>query len=428
MAKKGWQVARIRDEEDYKTGGNSDFLSLDEGENFKGYFLGEADEKIDDPAFFPYKVHWINKGSVPCAGEECPYCEDGDRPRAKALTLWLVTRNPKGDKNDEGELMIWDMPVTVIRQLRELRGEDEQVKGREFRASRPEEKQYVLMPTTKTITKTQIKAALKDGPDFEEMLTNKLRKALEGVALAKVMDDDDDEPKSKKKSSPAKASKNGKARDDDDDDDEPTTAEWPDDGLDEVTVTVAKVDKDGNWIEVESDEYEGKIKVWTTDSIDFDLSDLSKGDEVVVTTGEKDDDDEYVLTDDPVVEEPNDDDNDGSDGGENNLPESIEDVEFEITEIDTDNQTIEVKSDEYEFTLFFLDKGPASKVDFDDYEVGNKVTFSAEKDSVGDMVATSIPEIVEEKKSKAAKSSKSKGGKSKSPSKGGKSKGGKGKK
>jgi len=411
MAKKTWQVARIRDEEDYKTGGNSDFLSLDEGENFLGYFLGEADEKIEDPAFFPYKVHWINKGSVPCAGEDCPYCQDGDRPRAKALTLWLVTRNPRGDKTEDGELMIWDMPVTVIRQLREFRAEDEQVKGRMFRVGRPEEKQYALMPKTDVLKAKQIKEALKEAPDFEQMLTNKLRKALEGVALSRVLeddvledDDDDDEPKGKSKSSSAKSSKKGKTKDDDD---EATTDEWPDDGLDGETVTVVKVEKEGQWVEVEADDYDGKIKVWTTDDIEFDLTDLSKGDKVTVTTGEKDDDGEYVLTEEPeTAGESSDGDDDET--GDNNLPESIEDAEFEITEIDTANQTIEVKNDEYEFTLFFLDKGPASKVDFDDYEAGNKVTFSAEKDSVGDMVATSIPEVVKEK---AAKGGKKGGGK-----------------
>jgi len=195
--------------------------------------------------------------------------------------------------------------------------------------------------------------------------------------------------------------------------------------LDEEEVTVAKVDKEGNWIEATSDEYDGKVKVWTTDSIEFDLTDLSKGDTVTVSADGPDDDGEYILNAEPETEgaEPDDDDDDAAkDDGEaegGDLPDAIEDEEFTVTAIDTSESTIDVENDELEleFTLYFLDKGPASKVDFDDYEEGAKIKVSAEKDSQGDMVATEIPEVVTEKKSK----------KSGAKTSGGKKKGGKGK-
>jgi len=392
---KQYSVKRIRDEKDYKTGGNSDFISLDEGEKFLGYFLGEADETIDDPAFFPYQVHWINGGSVPCAGDDCPFCEDGDRPRAKAMTLWLITEDEKGTEFEDGKLMIWDMPVSAIKQFRELRAEGDEIKGRLFRVKRSDEKTYVVMPKVETITKTATKAALKDAPDLEAMLTAKLRKALEGVAVARAMnddDDDDDDTPARGKSSGAKVSSSkgkGKAAepDDDDDDDAPEPDEEMPEEASSLEVVVTKV-SDENWIMVKYGDNDAE-KVWGTP--DVDVTELVKG-QVIAISYVTDEDDDKVLTEDPE-EAPESEENNGAD-----LPDSLEEVEFEITKIDEDDQTFDVENDELSFTLYFLDKGPASKIDFDDYSVGDKIIVTAEKDATDDMVATQIPEKVEAKK------------------------------
>lgn len=428
--KQKWTPRRVRSEEE-RGAGSSDFITLSEGEKFLGYALFDADPAKDDPGYYEYLNHWVQgmKGgrSVPCAGEDCPICEDGEKPRDVALTLWLVTKDENGNLLDPPELRIFRANSIVIKQLTEKRSEDEPIKGVLMRVSRLDDRgNYVLESKTKKLGKGEVKEALKDdkAPDFDQMVTSQLRKAMEAIGVASAMDDDDDddEPAKSKKSS----GKKSKAKKE-----EPDTNEWPDDGLDEETVTVAKVEKKGQWIEVESDDYEGTMKVWTTDDIDFDLTDLSKGDEVTVSATGPDDDGDYILSAEPETangDEPEDEDEDAKPDEDDELPDAIEDVEFEVVSIDTAESTMEVKNEEYEFTLYFLDKGPASKVDFDDYEEGAKITVSAEKDSVGDMVATVVPEVVEEEKPKKSGSKGGKGAKSSGKGgKGAKTKGGKGK-
>lgn len=392
MAKKQWEVARVRDEAERKSG-SSDFISLDEGEKFLGYFLGEGDPKIDDPAYFEYKTHWTGKTSVPCAGENCPLCEEGDRPRTKAMTLWLVLIDPAGSKlgpDGEGELRIWDMSISVIKQLTELRGEDEKLKGRLFRASRPDEKTYMLLPKTESLTATQVKALLKsdNAPDFEQLLTTKLRKAMEGVAVARALeDDDDDAPNPGGKKAPAKAAGKGKAAAAEEPDDD--TPDAPEDMPEEAAgleVTVNSVD-DENFIWVELGDND-PVQVWGT--ADVDVTDLEAG-QVIAITYVTDDDDDFVLTDDPEISdtEPE------AESDTGDLPDEIDNIEFAVVTVNEQEQTIDVEGEDLSFTLYFLDKGPASKVDFEDYSEGDKILVTAEKDSMGDMVATVVPEKAE---------------------------------
>lgn len=430
-----WTPKRVRNEEDRKSG-SSEFITLDEGEKFLGYALFAGDPAKDETGYYEFLQHWVGGSksgrSIPCAGDDCPFCEDGDKPRDVAFTLWNVTKDANGNelgKDGEGELRIFRANSLVIKQLTEMRSEDDPIMGIQFRVSRVDDRgNYMLQPKTKKLSKTEVKELLKsdDAPDFDQMVTSMLRRGMEGVSTSRAMDDDDDDEDDK----PAKSKKKkAKAKD---------TEEWPD-ALDGETVTVVKIEKKGNWIEVSHDDYEGTKKVWTTQEIEFDLSDLVKDDEVKVTTGDQDGDGDFILSEEPETdendseeeeeEEENDDDaKEPNDDPDDELPDGIEDETFTVVSVDTKNQTMDVHCDdpELDFTLYFLDKGPASKVDFDDYEKGTVITLSAEKDSVGDMVATAVPEIVEEEK-KAKK--KSGGGKKKETAKkgGGKSKGGKGK-
>lgn len=394
------KVKRIRDESEYKTGGSSDFIGLDEGEKFTGYFLGEADPKVDDPAFFPYKMHWNGKTSVPCADDECVYCEDGDRPRSKAYTLWLVTIDEAGTKlgkKGEGELRIFDMPVTVIKQFNEYRSEGEKVKGHLYRVSRTDEKTYVVVPKTQPPLKAaDIKALIKsdDAPDFEAMLTNKLKKAMEGVAVARALEDDDDDKPKK-----SKAKSKGKEKDEEPEDND-DAGEWPDE-LDEEEVTVRSVGDDGAHFVAVSSSYDEEVNIYTRQDLEFDPETLSKGD-VVTVTAEKDDEGDYILSAEPDVAEG--DGNDDDNG--NDLPDSLEDVEFEVVSTNQSEGTIDVKNDEMEFSLYLLD---TVKWDEDDYPEGAKITVSAEKDRAGDMVTTDAPEVVKAKKSGGKKAAGKKG-------------------
>jgi hypothetical protein len=419
MAKaKEWKPRRVRSE-DERGSGSSQYITLDEGQKFLGYALFEGDPAEDEPGYYEYLEHWDTgaRRSIPCAGDDCPFCEDGDKPKDRAKTLWLVTKNEKGDVLDPPELRIFNFNSILIKQITEMRGEGDKIFGRLFRVTRTDDRgNYVLMP------KDDMKS--KDAPDFDAMVTSQLRKAMEGIAVARAMDDDDDDddedekPKGKSKKTADKSKPKAKKAE--------ASDEWPDDGLDEVTVTVAKVEKAGQWIEVASDDYDGKVKVWTTDDIEFDLTDLSKDDEVTVSAEGPDDDGDYILNTEPeVVEsaEPEDEDEDetAKDEDDAELPDGIEDEQFEVVSVDADESTIELTNDEFSFTLYFLD---TMEVDFDDYETGTKVKVSAEKDSQGDLVATEVPDIVKDKKKSAGKSGakKGSGGKSKSKAKGGKGK------
>src|ERR1051326_4751443 len=122
MAKtKEWKPRRVRSEDD--RGGSSDFLSLDEGQKFLGFALFDADPAKDEKGYYEYMNHWIggskNGTAVPCAGDDCPYCEDGEKPRDVALTLWLVVKDENGSTPDPPELRIFRANSLVIKQFTE---------------------------------------------------------------------------------------------------------------------------------------------------------------------------------------------------------------------------------------------------------------------------------------------------------------------
>jgi hypothetical protein len=397
-----WKPKRIRSE-DERRGGGSQFINVDEGENFIGYALFEADPSKDDPGYYEFAQHWVGGfgakgGSVPCADENCPLCEDGDRPKTRAYSLWLVTQDGDKSKIDPPQLRIFEMNYNVIKIFTEYRAEDEKIKGRLFRVGKLDDRgNWNVTPKTDTMTATNVKASLKDpnAPDFEAMITSKLRKAMEGLAVARAVEDDEDEeptPKARKAAGkPAAEKPAAKTR----------AKAWPDE-LDEEDVTVSEVDDDANYFVAAANGFKGTKQVFTTDEIEFDLSDLSE-DDVVTITAALDDDGDYILSAEPVVgeaepdedeEEPEDEEPDeDEDEEESDLPESIEDVEFIVKKVNAGESTLDVENDDLAFELFFLDQGPASEVDFDDYEEGVTIIVSAEKDSQGDMVATEVPKV-----------------------------------
>lgn len=397
-----WKPKRIRSEEDRRSG-SSQFLSIDEGENFVGYALFEADPSVDDPAYYEFAMHWIGSpgqkgsGSVPCADDNCPLCEDGDRPKTRAYSLWLVTQDANKNKLDPPQLGIWEMNYNVIKMFTEWRAEGDKIKGRLFRVGKLDDRgNYNITPKTETMSATAIKTALKDpnAPDFDGMITSKLRKAMEGMAVARAVEDDDEDEtptKGRKTAGKPAAAKEKPAT-------KTRAKAWPDE-LDEEDVTVSEVDDDGNYFVATADGFKGTKQVFTTDDIDFDFSDLSE-DDVVTITAALDDDGDYILSGEPVLaeaepveeeeEEPEDEDEDEK---ESDLPESIEDVAFVVKKVNAGESTLDVENDDLAFELFFLDQGPASEVDFDDYEEGVTIIVSAEKDSQGDMVATEVPKV-----------------------------------
>lgn len=406
MAKtKQWKPKRVRSEEE-RGGGNSDYLRLDEGQRFTGYALFDGDPAADEPGWYEYLEHFdVNaRRSIPCAGDDCPLCEDGDKPKTRAKTLWLVTKDEKGNDLGEGELKIFQANWNVIKIFTDMRSEGDKIKGVLFRVSRIDDRgNYTLMPKSDSLKATQVKEALKskDVPDFDAMVTATLNRAMEGYSVRKALDDDDDEEEPKPSKNKAKAKK-GKS--------EPEAgAEWPEEGEDE-TVTVSEID--GNTVTVTSDEYEGEAVIWGTDEID--LSEVDEG-AVIIVSWETDDVGDKVATEFEAQDaEPEADEDEEAE--ENDLPDAIEGEEFEVVgEVDEDNGSIPVKSDELEleFDLYVIE---GVDVDWEDYSVGTKIIVNAEKDVQGDMSTDEAPALVK-KKSATKKSGSSSKAKSKSKTK-----------
>ena len=390
-----WTPKRVRDEEDRRSGATG-FIDLTEGENFLGYALFDGDPAKDEQGYYEYLQHWMQTGksgtSVPCAGDDCPLCEDGDKPRDVAYTAWLVLKDEKGtDLNGgEGEVRSFRANSLVIKQITEMRAEDESPMGVQFRVSRLDDRGNYLLAAKqkKPMTKTAVKEVLKGSSiDYDQMVTARLNKAMEGLAVARAvnaMDDDEDGATPAK----GKASTNSKKQ----------TAQdaWPTEA-DDLDVVVDEADTDGNFVMVTHDDYDGPAKVWTTADIDFALEDLEEGQALTISY-ESDPDDDFILNAEPTIEEEPEDEEAGAAAAADELPDELEDAEFDVVSIDKTSSTMEVKSDELDlaFTLYFLDRGPASKVDFDDYEEGSTIILSAEKDTVGDMVATKVPPLKED--------------------------------
>lgn len=402
MAK--YKPRRVTSEDERFSGGGQYMTLASEGEKFLGYALFEANPAVDEPGYYEYMEHWVQNGakgsSVPCAGEDCPLCEEGERPRNRAKTLWLVLEDQKGSKLDPPELRIFNLNGKLIKQFTDFRSEDEKIKGRKFRVTRSDDSgNYTLMPKTDFLKIAQVKEHLKgkDAPDIESMVTSQLNKAMEGLATARAMADDDvdetPEPQKGKGKSSAKGKAEPKKKDKED---------WPEEA-DEITVTVVSTDDDDNTMVVTSEEYEDEATVWGTP--DIDLTELEEDAEITISYVTDKDDDKVITS----LEEAEGEGGTVDDEEEDELPDKIEGEEFTVLAVDGNEYTIDVENDEMKFQLYIID---SMKIDFDDYEPGTKIIVNAEKDTSNDLVATEIPEIV--KKSGAKKT----GGRKKSSGKG----------
>jgi hypothetical protein len=401
---------RVKDEEE-RGQYSSEYIQLDKGEKFIGYALFQGDPKETEDGYYEYWEHYDpglgKRGqSVPCAGDVCPYCEDGDKPRNRAKSAWSVTQI--GDKKLKApEFRTFTMGPQLIRQMSELRQEGDKIKGRLFRVSRPEEKEYVLAPKTETLKVAEVKEALKACPDFLKGVTNTLKRAMERTLMARALSDDEPDAGASARRDNGDGEEPAKGKDKGKDKEEPTqeAVEWPD-SLEDEEVVVTEVESNGNYFEATSMSYEGTKNVYTTKGIEFDLSDLAEG-QIVTVSATLDGDGDYILDAEPSAEAPAVKE-EGEEGS--TLPDKIEDEVFAVTEINGEQQTMDVENDELglAFTLYFLDKGPGSDTDLDEYSEGDKIKVTAEKDTEGDMVATVVPEKVTGKKKGAAPAKKGK--------------------
>ena len=496
MAPTTWEPRRVTSDED-RTRFATDYISLDPGEAFTGHALFVGDPSKAEPGYYEYFEHWDTGGpgrkggSVPCAGDDCLFCNDGDRPRGVAKALFFVLRDNAG--TEVNAVRTLDMRPRLIKQFTGFRKEGEPIKGRVFTVKKEDgDGNWTLIPKSvpKALPATEVKEHLKNAPNFANALGGKIKAYMQAqgvdAALADDTPDDGSAPptgakggKGGKGAAPAaaKGGKGGKAA--------AAKAEWPGEAED-ATVTITETSVDGvNKMEVVSEEYDGATILWGTGQIDtetfaegeivtaswavdgdgdfvlsaldgtaepeaepepeasddpnaFDPSESDEADGVIVKVGEaigdlnyinvestdgnefavygtadvnllafsegdfialtaaKDGDGDWVASAADEAEAP---DGGGAAVEPGDLPDSIEDVVVVVTDgPDLVQQTIDVENDELglSFKLWFLSDGPAGgkNVDINNYPVGTKIKVTAEKDRMGDLVATVVPEII----------------------------------
>lgn len=423
---KDWKPRRITSEDD-RSGGSTDYISLNHetAPHFVGYPLFVGDPAEPEPGYYEYMEHWLNdvRKRVVCPGEDvCPYCHDGDRPKTRAKTLWLVTEDEKGNVivNAAGEpepkLKIMSFNYNLIKMFTGFRKAGDKYVGRLMRVTLTDDRgNYSIFPKDDTLTKTAFKEALKspNAPDFDELVTAQLRKAFEGYELSAAMEQADNgaEP-----AAPASAAKGKAAPEPDLPDDEPAAQDWPDDAKN-LIVIVEEIADDGNWFEASHSDYDGTRKVWTTNDIALDFADLAPAMALAIT-GSLDSDGEYILSAEPEIVEAEQGGGDAPDEETPELPAKIADVKATVTgDVDTDNFTIPVSVEELgvEFLLYVLE---GTTIDWADYKVGTEITIvEATRDSVGDLCTKTAPTVG------GASGAKGKGGPKKAAAPAGKGKG-----
>jgi hypothetical protein len=374
LAKKGRQLA-VRRVTSADERNRSQFLTLPKvGDTFQGTALFTPDPELDDnPGYFEYFDHWDTKETsyIPCAGPDmCPFCKANDRPSTRAKTLWLV----------DDEVKVFTINWSMINEFSDMLSEDETVLGESFRIKRLDDRgKYRISPKGKGLSKKELKALLEGDnlPDLEDLLNAQLRRAYEDIDVAAAMEADDDDDETEEDEEPK--ARRGKAKS------KKAEPEPGGDDLEDLDVTITSVSKAKDQIKVEDEDEE----TYTLEVGENDVTDFKKGMEITVSAEYDEDEEEYTLGEwSEQDEEPEEDE---EPEGEAELPDEIEGDKFEIVNVDADEETLDVKSDDLEFTLYFLDEGEAADVDFDEYEEGDTVVIHAVKDKDGDMVATEVP-------------------------------------
>lgn len=383
-------------------GSRGQFITLKQtNEQFVGYALFKPDPELDDnPGYYEYFEHYTPAtGFCPCAGENCPLCEEGDNPNTRAKAVFLVSKDGKDFDVDNCELKVFNLNWSVIQEFVDYLSDGDPVLGQLWRVKRLEGKgKYGIRLKDKKLTKANITAALKatDFPNLEGIATKQLNRVMEELDVEAAMEEKDDEDEPSKNGKATTARKGRAAKDDEPDE---ATAVFDPDGEDDaedLEVTVVKVTKSKNLLKVTLDADEDvEFEVYGTDKID--VTELTKGDSIVISA-EKDTDEDWVLSD--LAAEA------GKPAAEGEVPDDFEGV-VTLKAVKDDIMTV-VTEDDIEFDVFFLDAGEDddgkdwAELDFEDFEEGQQVKIVAAKDADGDMLASAFPEAVKAKGRKGA--------------------------
>lgn len=367
------------------------------GDQFIGYALFKPDPELDDnPGYYEYFEHYTPAtGYCPCVGDGCPLCAEGDNASTRAKTLWYI----------DGEIKTFNLNYYMIQEFVDLLSEDEAILGQQFRIKRLEGNgKYAIRPKTEKLKATELKKIMKDIDDdqLEKVAMKQLKRVHEELDVEDAMtEDDEDKPKDKKADKTSKSAKKGKPVEEEPEPDEGFDHE-NEDSAEDLTLTVVKLKKKDNIAIVQQGDGD-EFELYGTE--DVDLTELTKGDEIVVSF-EKDEDGDFVVSELGEAEpEP----------AEGNDQASVEDETVTITAVNAENETLTVEQENGgSFELYFLGDGEDangkewSDLDFDDYSEGMEIVISAAVDEDGDMLASVFPEPVKKGKKTDKKSSKKK--------------------
>lgn len=396
MATKSYEPSAIKSKED-RNKGRSGFLTLKKtNDYFVGYALFVADpEREDNNGYYEYWEHYTPAtGYCACAGENCPLCEDGDNPSTRAKTLWLVVDEEDTDPA-KGAIKVFNLNYYVIQEFAEDGGE---ALGRLYRVKKLEGNgKFSIRPKDGKLTKTQLKAALKDYDEnhLRNLTKKQMNKVLAELGVEAAMNEDENENEDEPAANGATARKGTAAKSTAKAKDEPEAQEFdPDesDDFEELVVTVTKVLKSKNVLTVEVGE--ASFDIYGTD--ESDLTGYTKGDKLKVDAVKDTDGDFVVSAVEETEAEP-----EPESGEAATASADMDEVECEVIEIKSADETLVVKdADDNEIELYFLGEGEDnngkdwSDIDLDDYKVGSKVKITAHIDDDGDMLCDTFPEIV----------------------------------
>lgn len=351
--RKGPKVAFTKNADERNVGSRV-YIRLNDDEKFLGFALFDPDPAAEDNAgYVEYGEHWDqpNTRFVPCWGAKngCIYCKAGQQPSQRALAAFLVTEID-GEKLAEPEIRLFRLNWTMIQEWLDTLEEDGSTLGQKVRikcVSRGDGDFTTKFFEKDRLSKKEIKAAVKEIPDIQELLQRNLDKALEALRVSDILEDDEEDEEDIED-------------DEDDEEEEPKSKSKP-----------------RNKKKVEEDEEE-----------DEDEEDDDEEDEDEEDDDEEDEDDEDDDEEDEEEESEDDDDEESDDDEEDEDDESEEEITGEYTVVSASEEEMTVTLKELDSDLYFSEE-VVEDVDFD-LKKGTKVAITAAKDSEGDWVATAF--------------------------------------
>lgn len=292
-------------------------MRLKTDEYFKGHALFEPDPELEDnPGYYEYYDHFDNQANqyVPCTGDKCAFCRSNDNPSTRALTLWYF---PDSDKKDQ--LKVFTMNFSTTQDMDDISEEEEGVLGKHFRIKRLTDRgEYRIRPTSeKKLTKKEIKEALKEAPDLEELVQKQAKVQMERLSALDALEDDEDDDvtddEDEDDDEEETSAKGGTADDDEEDEDEDDEEDEDEDEEDDededddedeededenteiadAEYKVLKFEEKDEVFTLEGDD--GEVQMWLGDGVDAP-DDVKKGSKITVSAIQ-DDEGDWVITD-----------------------------------------------------------------------------------------------------------------------------------